>query len=268
MDHAAAHERIIDLALDPSGLAGLASSTAADDAALREHVAACDECAAELSAWQQVQARLRESLAGRPPTEVARIAAPADLRPRVLRATRSGSVSLSRRQWQRPRLRALVGLAAALAVVVVVGAGIGALRDQTARLDEADAAARWLASALAASNRVLAAPERRVVPLSAPDGAATGTLAWSRHDLVVLASGLAPPPATYVYRCWVAADGRETAVGTMHYVNGEAFWVGSLDEWASIDLSPGRNFMVSLEEEGADAQHRSGPVVLEGSTGG
>ena len=58
MDHAEAHERIADLALDPSQLANLNTAPDQETAALRAHVATCSRCQAELQEWREFQASL------------------------------------------------------------------------------------------------------------------------------------------------------------------------------------------------------------------
>src|SRR6187549_150245 len=84
MDHAEAHERIADLALEPDLLAGLATSPAGEDAALREHVRTCARCQAELDDWRTFQASLGTALDGNTREQLEPIVPPADLRRRVL----------------------------------------------------------------------------------------------------------------------------------------------------------------------------------------
>src|SRR6185295_4756260 len=89
-----------------------------------------------------------------------------------------------RRRWAglaAPRT-AFLSLAAAL-VVLVVGAGV--LVQQAARLGAAQEEAHGLTAAMAAVDRVLSAPEHRVVTLATPTGATGGSISWTRHDLVV-----------------------------------------------------------------------------------
>src|SRR5215510_11551891 len=84
MDHAEAHERIADLALEPGRLAGLQTSAADDDAALREHIRTCARCQAELDDWATFQASLGTALDGNTREQLEPITPPADLRRRVL----------------------------------------------------------------------------------------------------------------------------------------------------------------------------------------
>jgi hypothetical protein len=279
LDHAAAHERIADLALETSALERLADSADPDDAALREHLAQCERCTAEVAAWLDVHDSIGAALAGADAHDVARIAAPAALRDRVLEriATPAREAQAGRRPrpWRylrpgRAIWRSALALAAVVALLVVGGVGAALVRDQQAQIETAQSGSRALANALATANRVLADPDHWAVPLAAPaGGAGSGTLAWTRHDLVVLASGLPAPPAGQVYLCWLASsaagagepDGL-TRVGYMHYIEGQAFWASSLDGWAQIDLVPGSRFVVTLATAHSDD---TGTTVLEGA---
>ena len=95
------------------------------------------------------------------------------------------------------------------------------------------------------------------------NGLSAGTISWSSHDLVVLTAAIREPAAGQTYRCWLAGANGDTAIGAMEFAGGTAYWVGSLDEWASISLSPGTAFYVTLES-GPPGSKRSGPVILEG----
>ena len=278
MDHGTAHERIEDLLLDPARLAALEASEVPEDVALRDHFAGCPACQADLDGWARLQAALSDAL---PRSAAAASAAaeqmelPPSLRTRVLAAVRSASAEASlapipmageRRRWAAfltPR-SAWLGLAAAL-VVLVVGAGV--LVDQAGKLSAAQDEARGLASAMAAVDRVLAEPAHRIVALTTPDGGPGGSISWTRHDLVVLSTALTAPKPGEVYRCWLNSDGKGWAVGRMYFAGSTAFWVGSLDQWASFEIGPTTQFRVSLEPPGADPNTRSGPIVLEAALG-
>jgi hypothetical protein len=265
VEHAEAHELIADLAVEAGALDRLAVSARSTDVALRRHIEGCPRCRAAIGSWQRLQAATSDALAGTSAADVARIAAPADLRRRVMVEPEQGH------SWTFRRLRvsrwALAG-AAALVLALAAAGGAALLGERADRLATAEHNVAALTKALATSDRVLADPERHVLALQTTAGGARGTLAWTRHDLVVMATGLAPPAGDRVYRCWTESNGAEAPVGRMNYVSGQAFWSGSLDGWASIDLGPGSRFLVSLEEKTADAAGRSGPVVLEGRIGG
>jgi hypothetical protein len=278
MDHGTAHERIEDLLLDPAHLAALESSAAPEDVAFRDHLAGCPACQADLDGWARLQAAIGDALprsmadatAAVQPVEI-----PPSLRARVLASVRSASAEASlapipmageRRRWaafSAPRT-AWLGLAAAL-IVLVVGAGV--LVYQGVKLNGAQEEAQGLSAAMAAVDRVLTEPGHRVVALMTPQGAAAGSISWTRHDLVVLTSALPAPKPGEIYRCWLNNDGSGWAIGKMYFSGSTAYWVGSLDEWASFEIGPDTTFRVSLEPPGADPNTRAGPIVLEAALG-
>jgi len=81
----------------------------------------------------------------------------------------------------------------------------------------------------------------------------------------VLSSALAAPRPGEVYRCWLNSGGSGWAVGKMYFSGSTAYWVGSLDAWATFEIGPNTTFRVTLEPPGADPKTRSGPIVLEAS---
>jgi Anti-sigma-K factor rskA, C-terminal len=274
MDHAEAHERIADLALEPSRLAGLTTSAAAEDAALREHVRACQQCQAELREWDDFQSSLGDALADNRREQLEPIVVPADLRRRVLTAAHDDPkpaavpdnvVVLHSRRLPLSR----TGLLALAAVFALVAAGVGMLvmRDQASRLDASALEHRWLTDTVAAINRILVTPDHHVITLATTDGVPAGTLAWSRHDLVVVSGHLPAPAAGQVYRCWLNYDGQDTPMGFMWFVDGSAFWTSSTDDWAAIDPNPEKQFLVTLESASNVTDHHTGPIVLQASLG-
>jgi hypothetical protein len=274
MDHAEAHERIADLALEPARLAGLATSPADDDAALREHIRACARCRAELDDWRAFQASLETALDGNTREQLEPIAPPADLRRRVLESAHADPkpaqsdvkvVSLNRRR----RPISSTGWLALAAVFALVAVGLGLLfvRDESSRLAQAQLEHQWLTDTVAAMNRILVTPDHHVVSLATTEGTPAGTLAWSRHDLVVLSRGLPEPGNGQVYRCWLNYEGKDTPMGWMWFVDGNAFWTSSTDDWASIDLNPDKQFLVTLESSGNRGDTHLGPIVLSATLG-
>lgn len=269
MDHAAAHERIEDLLLEPAKLAALDGSTAPDDMGLREHLAGCPACRADLDAWRRLQHGLAVALprsADAAAASVERIELPPSLRARTIEAVRGSApeaapISIARAR-SRLRVATWVGLAASL--IVLSGSAVITV-DQVARRSAAEADAQALSSALAAVDRVLAAPGHRIVALTNPNGAAAGSISWSSHDLVVLSTALTPPPGNQRYRCWLEEDAGSVLVGSMYFAGGTAYWVGSLDEWATFQIGPATRFVVTLEA--ADGQQRTGPAVLSADLG-
>ncbi len=99
------------------------------------------------------------------------------------------------------------------------------------------------------------------VTLIAPDGGATtGSLLFSPSTmkLVVVAEGLAQPPADQEYRCWIEIDGRRSPVGRMFFADDLAFWVGDTPEVR--EARPGTTFGVSLTEIGGPSLETD-PVI-------
>jgi hypothetical protein len=279
-DHAAAHEWIADLALVPGSIDAALASPAAENRALVEHVAGCERCQADVVAWRAVQrtvggALRTDSPGGRPDVEP--IDAGPSLRRAVLASVRAGeratgAAAMAERprpvasrvggfQLPAPRVPSLLlGLAAALLVaiggtVLLAGPGLQLMQ----QVGEAHA----LTGVVAAVDRILSDAEHRTVSLHDPAGRAAGTISWSSRDLVVLTAAIKPAAPGQVYRCWLSGSGRDTAIGRMEFAAGTAYWVGSLDEWASISLSPGTAFYVTLEDAAAGPSP-AGPVVLEG----
>jgi hypothetical protein len=267
MDHAGAHERIADLALEPGGLAAALTTDGSGDRDLAEHVAGCELCQADIAAWRGVQATIRRSLEATGPDGRADIdpIEPGDvLRRRILEAAGTSQPRVPVRPFRawNPRVpQMLLGLAAALVVAV---AGTFLLAGPVTDLSQQVGEARALTGVVTAVDRILAESDHRVVALTTPGGQAGGSVAWGSHDLVVLASALEVPPSGSVYRCWLVGGDQDTAVGRMQFAGGTAYWVGSLDEWASISLKPGTEFYVTLET-GPPGSMRAGPVILEGT---
>lgn len=266
MDHAAAHERIEDLLLEPTRLASLDASADPDDVAVREHVDACPACRADLEGWARLQRGLRGALptaAEAATASVEPIELPPSLRATVIAAAARPSepVSIAARRPAR-RLAPWLGLAAS--IVLLAGAGLVTV-DQVARRSAAEADARALSSAMAAVDRVLTAPDHRVVALRDPAGTSAGSISWSSHDLVVLTTALQAPPADQRYRCWLEENGSSVAVGAMYFAGRTAYWIGSLDEWATFQIGPATRFAVTLEP--VDGSGRTGPAVLSADLG-
>src|SRR5687767_15108645 len=110
MDHAAAHERIEDLLLEPARLEALEASTAPEDMALRQHLDGCPACRSDLESWRQVQRHVADALPAS--TEAVRdiepIEVPPSLRTRVLAAVQPGGralvpIAMDRHGRSRPR---------------------------------------------------------------------------------------------------------------------------------------------------------------------
>jgi hypothetical protein len=269
MDHGAAHERIEDLVLEPKHLSALAESSEPADIALREHLASCPTCRADLAGWEQLQRRLSAALPGSAEAATAAVEPtelPPSLRAAVISAARDADRSPAPTSIVRARpRRAIVGwLGLAAALVIVAGAGLFTL-DQASRRATAEADTQALTSALGAVDRVLAAPDHWVVPLRNPAGTASGSISWSSNDLVVLTTALAPPPAGQQYLCWLREPGSSSVIGKMYFAGRTAYWIGSLDEWATFRIGTDTRFAVTLSP--IDGGLPSDPEVLSADLG-
>jgi len=274
MDHAAAHERIEDLLLEPARLDRLDASTEPEDLALREHIAECDACRGDLEAWR----RLGRALGGALPDSTSAAAAavepievPPSLRTRVIGAVHGMSQAESAQAeavWgatgpaMAPRgLPPWLGLAAAL--IVAVGA-LAITFDQASQRAAAESSATALSNVVAAVDRVLAA-KHAIVPLRDANGADVGSISWSRHDWVVLTTALAEPAAAQRYKCWLEDGDGSVLVGEMLFAGDTAYWVKSVDDWATWEIGPSTQFVVTLEA--VDAQARTGNPILSAHLG-
>jgi len=263
MEHAEAHERLADLALEPRALGGLASAEDPASRELRSHVAGCQLCSADVAGWLRTWAALGagdravpDLGAGDPRVLVP----PAELRTRIMRAIEvapasspaspspigrpSGSVvPFASRAFGGIRRRA-VGLVAIAAVVAALLAGGVAIQS---RLDlqhsRSDAAA--LASIESSVGRILAEPGHSEVPLLAADGSTGGVLAWSDAEFAVLTSDLAVPAEGQTYRCWIELNGKRTVLGDLSFSGSMAAWAGPMGSWQWY-FTPGAKFGVSL----------------------
>ncbi|HJW21881.1 MAG TPA: anti-sigma factor, partial [Candidatus Limnocylindrales bacterium] len=246
MDHAEAHERIADLALDREALSRLASDDPAGwsprDGAFLQHVRGCSTCRADLVAVRGIDRVLREALGElRDAAAVQPINPPESLRDAVLEATRreprgapirplpsvaprDATASVTGRWRIRlPRLTSgqwAAGLAAVLAIAILGGVAGRALAPGGTSQEAS------IAAAVATLDRVLAAPDHRLVALTTPAGTASGSVAWSSGDFVVLTSALPAAPAGRVYRCWLQWAGQWAAVGSMDFAGSTAYWSG------------------------------------------
>jgi len=271
MDHAAAHERIEDLLLEPAGLDALERSTVPQDVALREHLAGCVACTADLESLRRLQVAVGRSLPpGATPelraAAVEPIEVPPSLRASVLAAIgdtdRRASnepgtpIPITRGRGARP-LAPMLGLAASLAILV--GSSLVVV-DQLGQRAAAEADARELTGAIAVVDRMLAT-NHKVVEIRTTAGAPAGTISWSRHDWVVLTNALTEPQPAQEYLCWLETDGRNVPIGRMEFAGPTAYWVASLDEWQTWEIGPTTRFVVTLEPAGA--RQRTGPAILE-----
>lgn len=296
LSHSEAHEQLADLALEPAALEALAGTLdgargGRDVDPLSAHIAICDDCRTELDSWRRLHGTVLTALDG-PGGSIALadlaadppVAAPASLRAAIAAipvrdrpVASTGSAGRAMGPGQAPMpgasLRAgrsgvsrlaiqLMSLAAVIAVVILAG---GLVLNQSRQLDQARADTAALASVTASLDRVILDPAHHAVALTAADGSTAGSVVWSSHDLVVLTTALAKPPADSVYRCWVERDGKRSPIGKMFFADGTGYWTGALDDWATTSFAAGSTFGISLEPV---AGSTGSPAVLQAALGG
>ena len=255
MDHAEAHERLGDLALDPARLAALDGDPAPEAADLRAHLATCEECRAELESLRATDWAIRDAFASaRDAGPPAILRAPVSLKDRVLAAARETEPGASvAAEPVRPGTVAVRNtrrwLSTALAAALVVAIGLGAaLNQRIADLTAARAELSEMASVVAVLDRILAAEKHVAVALETADGSTGGVIAWSREEVVVLSTSLDRPPDGREYACWFEEGGERWKVGEMHFSGSTAYWAGPLEDW-NASFSPGTRFGISLSPD-------------------
>jgi hypothetical protein len=254
MDHDAAREELELAALEPGGLDRLMAGDTAMAQAVAAHLAGCPSCTEELFRLQRSAPLIRS---------VVREMPPADLRARTLAAIRaegvlrplpagveaasggapsivaappiasspaaSGAQRTVARRWRTTPVLGWAATIAAAIVLSVVSTSLivgGRVDSQLAGQAEQISA---LEEVTTATLSVTAQPDARHVALAGASGATpSGSLAFSPSiaQLVVVTTGLTPPPAGMEYRCWVEIAGSRHAVGKMFFSQDLAYWVG------------------------------------------
>ena len=273
MDHDATREELELAAVEPDGIDRLKAGDTATAQAVAAHLAGCPACTDEL-------ARLER--ASRLIAAVVREAPPADLRERTLATVRAlgrprdvlspagaplaaapvalasptpmTATTRARSQGGRPAVLSLVAAIAAAVVLSVVTTSImvGWRVDQ--RLAEQADTISVLEEVTTATLRVAAEPDaQHVVLTGTSDPSLDGSLVFSpsTSELVVVATGLTPPPAGQEYRCWVEKAGQRQRVGKMFVSNDLAYWIGPVP--AVSGLSGDATFGVSLVDASGSA---------------
>jgi hypothetical protein len=171
-------------------------------AAFERHLAECGECRAEVDSLREAAARLPETTAAEPPAalrdrllgEIATVRPlPPVIAPPVIEppATITGPAdpARSRRRWLAP-------VAAAAAVVALLGAGSVVWHPWTDETSQP-------APRLSAEDRVRSAPDAVTVTSKVDGGKATIVASKSLNQFVVSTENLPPLPAGKVYEMWL-----------------------------------------------------------------
>jgi hypothetical protein len=226
--HAEVRERLADALLSPGtgGLDAALGDPGTDAVAMREHLAGCPSCTAELAALRATGALLA---AAAPDS----LTAPLAVRVRTLAAVRAARPRpLPVRSWRPTRTVAFAALAAAVIVVAGLAGGIGLIGQR----DAADRRVAELQTLATASRDVLADPAAIRLALAGPGGDGSVVLSPGSGRLVVVARGLPALPEGGHYGCYIERGGQRTWIGSMSASADLAWWVG----WISEVASPGQ----------------------------
>jgi hypothetical protein len=150
----------------------------------------------------------------------------------------------------------VLGWVAAVAAAVVLSVVATSLIVGS-RVDERLAATEDTVAALQqvaiSTLQVTGEPDARRVALAGATSGLAGDLIFSPRttELVVVATGLTPPPEGQEYRCWVEQAGQRQRVGRMFFSDDLAYWVGPAP--AVAGLVGGATFGVSLVDASGSA---------------
>ena len=285
MDHDAVREQMELAAVEPDGLERLMAGDTPTAQAVAGHLAGCPACTEELGRLQRSAVIVGETV---------RVMPPADLKARTLAAIRAEGVlrplpavapgaaaepldaaavaptptpvpvpvALDRR-WRLAPVLGWVATIAAAVVLSVLAASYFVGSRVDSQLAGQQAAIKGLQEITTATLTVTAQPDAEHVALAStsddPELYGGITYSPSTAELVVVASGLTPPPDGLEYRCWVQVGGERQRVGKMFFNEDLAFWVGPAP--AISGVSSGATFGVSLVDAAGSAVDTD-PVLL------
>ena len=268
MDHDETREQLELAAVEPGGIERLVAGDTAVAQAVAAHLAGCPDCTAELANLERASSLIGATIRELPP---------ADLRERTLASVqalgraRGPSMGAANVASEPPGVppavmappiltaapargstsrRAVLGWVAAIAAAVVLSVGttsllVGGRVDQ--QLADQTDTIHTLQEVTTATLRVTGEPDARHVALtgtSDPDLVGSLVFSPSTAELVVVATGLAAPPAGQEYRCWMERGGERQRVGKMFFSGDLAYWIGPVP--AISGVSSDARFGVSL----------------------
>jgi hypothetical protein len=241
MEHDATREQLELAAAEPGGLDRLMAGDTATAQAVAAHLAGCPACTDELARLERASRVIGQAVREQPS---------ADLRERTLARVRatgirrvvpvgSGSSTTAIGTISPParvpvlagRGRTALGWVATIAAAVVVSV-IATSVIVGGRVDEQLAAQAFEIGALErvtiATLDVTAQADARRVSLGGSEPTVAGSLVFSpsTSELVIVATGLIPPPEGQEYRCWVEQAGQRQGVGKMFFSDNLAYWIG------------------------------------------
>lgn len=288
MDHDDVRERLELAAVEPGGLDRLMAGDTPDAAGVATHLAGCPTCSDEFGRLSRTAPLLRDVVSTTPPADlrertlayvqahgrprgVAAVGSPAPIGTApAAHPTAPGSPAApapvlapavrTPRRWTRAALPWVATFAAA--VLLSVGINTVANRGAEDRLAAQAQAIQGLSEVTTATLAITGQPDVERVSLTPSSGTATtGSLLFSPSTtrLVVVADGLARPPAGSEFRCWVEVGGTRSSVGRMFFAGDLAYWVGDTPEVSAA--GPGTRFGVSLVEIGGSSLG-SEPIIV------
>lgn len=183
-----------------------------EQAFFERHLAECDACRLEVTELQETATRLAAGVAATPPASLrARVLAAADVTRQLppeasAEPAHAPVVELRPSRWQQLRERALMPVAACLALVVFALSGVIVSLNQ--RLDEAREEPAAIVSVLGAS-------DLETVDLEVGGAATPSRFLYSAElDRGVLVAHDLPDPGTYeTYELWLIHDGTPVPAG-------------------------------------------------------
>jgi hypothetical protein len=271
MDHDSTREQLELAGLEPGGIDRLIAGDTSTAQAVAAHLAGCQSCTDELARIDRAARFIRRGVREYPP---------ADLRERTLAAVRSAGVQRGAPVAADPssppsigvvssssggRGRSALGWVAAVAAAVVLSVAATSVivgRQVDERLAGQTTTIEDLEQVTTSMLQLTAEPDTRRVALTGTDPGLAGNLIFSpsTSQLVVVATGLTPPPTGQEYRCWVEQAGQRQRVGKMYFSQDLAYWVGPVP--AVTGLVNRATFGVSLVD--ADGTAVDSEPVLGG----